>query len=1059
MLRLACRVRYPKGQLPPRILPVIRYRSIKAAKHTDKLPADSAAQKPSFDQRKPQTLKNSETIKDATQKIIGKSKPQIYTDLENQGLDLSLDNKTLVANITKNLKYRMQQRIEKMSKKWEQKFHQIVNAMPARVFKGYKGSKGDIIKEQFRNCFQNVRMSADKVGQPVSVGDLVVIQEGSSEFFLIASCPESLDANYYTFINNKGKIVFGTSSKIKFRIPSFLPDHLLPVVESMVMLEDKTLNVPPIGVVDNDMTKSEAAKPKELEGKPVTSKLEDPETTQMEGQEDDFIASQSSSKLLINSDVNTYVVPANARNMYSQLLSTLSIESMAKFKDFSTKLELVHRALQYEENGDVMGSSRIISIFQIVHLLEKLHLGRQSGIYDSLTKSNIDKIRKLLKFDQFADSSSSTLGKVILGDTDVKSIEHIERSQFKLALYFATILQLRKQTRLWKINEQNSVNPVTSIVVLPISYKEKIDNLTNYLKSNHNEIVSFIIERMTKKDFNLAPPEYYESVIELFKDFISGNLRNDFELETWCTKLIRMIDSSMPVNYEYTYEYGKLKAYDILQTLGEIKYDNPANWSWALEQDTFRNKLNKEYFTLVDTYGQKVSDSDFYAEDPMQGHRTEFTEPVFCIDSETAHEIDDGISIVDNGNNYTVSIHIANPSSYLKPTSLLSQIAFGSGSTTYLPEGPIKMLPEYVSDLSGLGIDGQSTRSFGIFFDVPHNFSDLPLAKVMETIATSSRIKFCNVSNFPKGYTYEYVNQVLEGEVEDKYSSKLNLLHQLSQTLKDIRVKQGNARNIDHKNSEMKVTKLTEAQAESQFTANESGYSLAIEDLEISLNQAKESGKSVNLVTEMMIIGNHLTSVIGKRLNIPLIFRNQVMNLSKGIIEQMLVLDPTNFTDRLRFIKVMNSAKLDIINRGHESLGLSSYSQITSPLRRFTDMINQWMFQAAFNNEELKIGLNNAVNHLQAKEMITKQLDRVSDRFYKGVFLRELLNKSSFEHEMRFKIHHDKIKSKSEIENFTNFKTTIETDNGFDNDEISSKDVSLSRIDFIENELILKLNS
>ena len=74
---------------------------------------------------------------------------------------------------------------------------------------------------------------------------------------------------------------------------------------------------------------------------------------------------------------------------------------------------------------------------------------------------------------------------------------------------------------------------------------------------------------------------------------------------------------------------------------------------------------------------QNTIANEIYNEDPLQHLRQDMREiPIYCIDDPTAHEIDDGISIHEDQQDYIVSIHVAEPSSYIKPDSIISSLAF-----------------------------------------------------------------------------------------------------------------------------------------------------------------------------------------------------------------------------------------------------------------------------------------------------------------------------------------------------------------------------------------------
>lgn len=1060
-----------------------------------------------------------------------------YMDLENRSLNLNMPNKDLVNIITKNSQMRMDNRFKKLSDEWIENCERLAEQIPTHKWLDKFKSKGlpkvELIKKEFEYYFERANFSARKIGHPILIGDLVVINEGSTDFFMVASCPEDLDSINYTYINSKGKIIFGPSALIKFRIPYILPRHFRRVIKSMVMLEQKTLDIPPIGISDKNNTRSQQSLPPELRGSNShkmnqnknqnqngnsNSDTNDESPTSISNSkpdklgtgDDDFIADQASSRLLTNSDVNTYVVPEAAREVYSKSLTKISIQSTDNYKALSTRLELLHRILQFDEKGDVQVSPRNISIFQILHFIKSLYIKQD---FENFDYASLKRFSRLVK-NQYGDiaqlNKTSNLGKVVTNTSNnPKPLDKIETQSYDLPLYFAVLLNLRKQTRLWKINEQNLVNPITSVIILPISNKSKKDDLINHLKKNDEQIVQYIVSKIRKPNHydnisdtidELIEPQYYHETIDLLKDFVIDNLHNDFEAETLVTTLIRKIDSHLQLSDQYySYEYGKSKCYDILQLLQEFQvkqYENPVNWSLPMEMNTTSTKLNQEYYKYLEENGMNqfkqlqepnsvptnsLKIDDLYEQDPMKESRQEFEDPIFCIDSETAHEIDDGISIRDkNSNQYQVTIHIANPASYIQPTSSISQIALSKGVTTYLPEGPIKMLPDFISDLSGLGITrpkDNPIRTFAIEFVIDKDFNTKPLAEILLQIETTGAIKFYNTYNYPKGYNYNHVDKILHSG-EDQFKPQLDELYSISEKLKQIRIELGGAHDFEFDNNTVNVEYLSgnsNSSQSNQFNIKSDGsFELTMNDVKIEMTSSTGFSKSQVLVSEMMIIGNHLTSLIGKKNNIPIIYRNQIMNLPLKIVRQIKELSNNlkpgeEFKDMIKIIRIMNSAKIDGNNNGHESLGLQSYSQITSPLRRYSDLINQWQIQNKFNQKQSDFDFFNIINHLQARDLINKQHSRFSTRFWQGIMLREYFK---LQHELPqdqlidFKLFVNnainKFKYSTSIHKFSDFKSYIEldpdTDVNIEKGEILSTttNVELQRMDFIENEFSLK---
>lgn len=942
---------------------------------------------------------------------------ETYVDLENIKLDLSVPNNKLVEMITANCQARMLHRFTEPNEVWSKNLFKLQTS-------------NEEITNHIERSFKNGTISSLDFGKPVSVGDLVILTQGSTEFYIVVGVPQEIGLNSYTYINSKGRIVFGSKGLIKFRIPSVFPESIHKVLESLVIVEDKVSGIAPIGISDEDLSRSS---PTKEETKQIQA---------MEFTDDDLLLAHASPKLLKDTNINTYIVPPKARQIYCKPLTQLSIDSMEQYQELSGKLEMLHRLLQYNEMGDIVTQSRTISIFQIMHMLDNFDINS--------TKTSLNQWRQQVR--ELYGTGSSKLGK------QITAIDCEERKT-PINSYVATVLALRRQNKLWKLVEQNSINPVNSIIILPLQDIATRDNLAKYLKLDSRIMVDHIVSLINGKtsDLTAKQKDYYNSTIDLIKDFVVGNI-DDLEMVSKVARLVREIEVHVDLPGQFAYDYGRSKAFEILKKLGEVgEGEEFIYWSWGL--DTGKLSLEEEYFKYLKDIEQgslKVEDlrtidlsdvsedldeavfkqTDFY-DDPMELIRQPFTDPIFCIDSPDAHEIDDGISIITNENSYTVGIHIANPSSMIDPYSTTSQIAFRKGTTTYLPSGPIRMVPEYISEMSGLG-NGEA-KTFTIEFEIPKD-----LQNIKSMIEQTKRIKFYNATNFPKGYTYERVNGIING-VQDTFSEEIKLLHKISETFKTSRLNSGGIE-LNRTNQVMKITKT---QSVDGFNELGNGYEVISQGNKISLIE-EQFDKSTTLVTEFMIMGNHVTSLIAEERNIPVIFRNQCLNITPFMHEKMKA--PQSYQDELNIFKHMTPASLSIVNKGHQMLGLSGYCQITSPLRRYSDLINQWNFQNYFLNRPM-IKISPIINHLIGRDIINRQISQFCERYWSGEILK-------YQKDMKFKVFVKKFFNdnyKVDLIGFR-FNTLLNSDNKLEF-KLLEKQLEFDQIDIFENEVVARIKS
>ena len=1147
---------------------------------------------------KKEVLEDNIDAADATRSIL-QSKKASYFDPANSSLNLALDNTTLFNKISKDAEIRMKKRFKDASNSWLYDYKQKIKNLPLNSVKTKSKSKGPnkelLIQTELENHLKNATISPESAGNAISAGDLVALNHDSVSLYIISSCPTDLDSNSYTFINREGEIVYGPKQLIKLRFPGAVPSHLLGIIKDLVRLETKYLDMAPVGATDATFSKSEQSKPKEIRNiSSETSKLSEKgdnnnnnnghvDSSEIGG---DFIVAQASSQLLTNSDVNTFHIPIRAREIYSKALTQISIKTFEKIPEISQKLEILHRVLQYDDDGDCLDSPRTISIFLLLRYLELFNLNMipkliREGV-DAQGEADLFKTLRKKLSDSFSDFDYETkfshLGKMVPKDS---SWMRIGDEQYSVSTFLSLVLALRTQGRLWNINQQNSTNPPLSVNILPLRNVDLLEKTISFLKFKNGDakFADYLIKKL--KNEKVDTPEYYKEIVQLFKDYTAGNFTNDPAAETALVSVIRLVDKSLKEENLYseryislTYDYSRARGFELLQMLEDplnpssCGWENPANWSYALQlpnnnvllmsdlsanyyrclDESFSNRDNRlrelveqgnsnkriesnpvpslsEFDVTVSGRDDEIElTEDFYTSDPLNKIREDFgSTPIYCIDSETAHEIDDGISISTDkdGKKYILSVHVANPTSYLKPFSTISNIAFNKGSTTYLPEGPSMMLPNLVSKIAGLG-ETSRTRTFSIQYTLDKATIDSYIecknndesfkpdtefsAKILKDIESSVDIKLYLSHNFPKNFTYSKVNEILNdenvlesfknGSITDIHSSNLFELYNISTILKDIRIMVGNGLEMSIPRSAVKVDYKT-VKCDDRFEESDDGYKLVVQDPSnankhavVSISNGDDQGilsKSQLLVSHFMISANYAASIFAARNSIPIIHRSQEMKLEDSIMNKLqeiskrkyLSNEDLSIEDVSKVLSVLTSAKFLVEKKPHESLGLQGYATVTSPLRRFVDMINHWKFEE-FLLSRAGIPTSNIQdtqlyymgNHLQTCELINKKMQSFSNKFWEGIFLKEylkLLNQGEISKPITFKL---LLKSNPKFGNisvhvlgFNNLKATLESTQNviekfntgeFRVGQVLVGDFQISKLDYIEDELVFR---
>ena len=283
----------------------------------------------------------------------------------------------------------------------------------------------------------------------------------------------------------------------------------------------------------------------------------------------------------------------------------------------------------------------------------------------------------------------------------------------------------------------------------------------------------------------------------------------------------------------------------------------------------------------------------------------------YIIDSEDPHEVDDAISLeIKNGINKSLWIHISNPCKLFIHDSNIDLDARRKNSSLYLTDQYVPMLPAEIL-----------------------NKANLSQNKISETI--SAKIDFNEdgsihkyeiiEANIKPNYqlTYDDANEILE--LEPKEEIELVEIKNLLIKSIEFRKKQG-AIIFENPNSKIKIH----------------NDKIIITKLEKTISQI--------IVAEAMILMGYVTSLFMNKYNLAAAYRSHKFNCNPYEILN-------KYKDsQIKYIilkQYMGRSYITTKPNNHESLGLSSYVQCTSPLRRYLDLIIQRQIYNKINNYEL----------------------------------------------------------------------------------------------------------
>ncbi|SFM83811.1 ribonuclease catalytic domain-containing protein [Thermodesulforhabdus norvegica] len=296
-------------------------------------------------------------------------------------------------------------------------------------------------------------------------------------------------------------------------------------------------------------------------------------------------------------------------------------------------------------------------------------------------------------------------------------------------------------------------------------------------------------------------------------------------------------------------------------------------------------------------FAEKIDESSH--EDALDALRRDLTtEPTFSIDGPETRDIDDALSVsfLSEGI-YLIGVHITDVSSYVQPDDPLDRSARSRMSTAYLPDERIPMLPIRLSeDLCSL-VQGKKRRAISFLFRVDAEGNILSEEIIPSFVCVKKRL------------TYDEANRMIETDPE------LRVLHNVARRLQERRVEKGAL-----------IIHVPEVQA------------LVDEDGTIHLKRYTQDEPSQILVSEWMIAANSLAARFFQEHSIPAIYRCQSEPREE---EEIPGASDHPLFYMLHKRRLLARAEFSMTPERHCSLGLDCYVSITSPIRRYVDLVMQ----------------------------------------------------------------------------------------------------------------------
>lgn len=368
----------------------------------------------------------------------------------------------------------------------------------------------------------------------------------------------------------------------------------------------------------------------------------------------------------------------------------------------------------------------------------------------------------------------------------------------------------------------------------------------------------------------------------------------------------------------------------------------------------------------------------------------------FTIDPVDAKDFDDALSVEWKDGELYVGVHIADVSHYLRPDTELDKEAYARGTSVYLVDRCVPMLPEMLSNGLCSLRPNEDKLCFSAVFKLDQN------GHVLDEWYGRT------VINSNKRYTYEQAQEVIESGLRSK----------------DVFEEGYNTRDaildLDKIAKKMRKQRLTRGSI--SFDKQEVRFKLDENNkpVDIIFKVGKDSNK---LIEEYMLLANrHVAQLLNKN-NIPMVNRahdtpnEEKLNNLKSFIAPLGYTietnDPIEITRTLNklltdvkgtaeasmienlVVRTMQKADYRTKNIGHYGLGFKDYAHFTSPIRRYPDvMVHRILGRYLESKAPSKIEkVEGKCLHLSEREKKAQKAERDSIKYMQCIYMAERVGK------------------------------------------------------------------
>ena len=347
----------------------------------------------------------------------------------------------------------------------------------------------------------------------------------------------------------------------------------------------------------------------------------------------------------------------------------------------------------------------------------------------------------------------------------------------------------------------------------------------------------------------------------------------------------------------------------------------------------------------------------------------------FTIDPADAKDFDDAISferlpVTDEGlpETYQIGVHIADVSFYVRPGTQVDDDAYKRGTSVYLVDKVLPMLPEELCNDKCSLRPGEDKLCMSVIFTMDADARVLKYKICRTVIRSNARL------NYDEAQEIIIKNSKLKIKNEE-LSDAITILHSLAQKLRAERIANG---------------ALTIEQEEMRFRLDEHGH-----PIDIYFDQPNEAH---HLIEEWMLLANRTVAKDVASIHLrgaktpPMVYRvhdkpNEDKLNDLTLLEQRLGDKLLPEVREMLMIRAQAKAVYSTKNIGHYGLQFTHYTHFTSPIRRYPHrLVSKYILTGKGDSWPEDI-LEEMCKHLSEQEQAAQQAERDSVKLYQALWM------------------------------------------------------------------------